>query len=71
MPRQDSDERTIVHGNSGESDYTKPRALEISEVVRNTEAFEESKKKLEKVVKKGNEANLHARKLQVSLNGVR
>lgn len=71
MPRQDSDERTLAHGNSGESDYTKPRALEISEVVRNTEAFEESKKKQEKAVKKGKEAELYARKLEVSLNGVR
>lgn len=62
---------TFAHGNSGESDYTKPRALEISEVVRNTDAFEENKEKQEKAVKKGKEAELHARKLEVSLNEVR
>lgn len=56
---------------SGESDYDKPRILEIAEVVQNMDALDEGKKKQEKAIKKGKEAELHSRKLEVSLNEIR
>lgn len=55
----------------GESDYDKPRILEIAEVVQNMDVLDEGKKKQDKAIKKGKEAELQARKLQVSLNEVR
>lgn len=56
---------------AGESDYDKPRILEIAEVVQNIDALGEGKKKQDRAVKKGKEAELHARKLEVSLNETR
>lgn len=55
----------------GESDYEKPRILEIAEVMQNIDSLDEGKKKQEKAIKKGKEAELQARKLQVSLNEIR
>ena len=56
---------------AGESDYEKPRILEIAEVMQNIDSLDEGKKKQERAVKKGKEAELHARKLEVSLNETR
>ncbi|CAM9385522.1 unnamed protein product, partial [Ectocarpus sp. 12 AP-2014] len=56
---------------TGESDYDKPRILEIAEVINNINFLDEGKKKQEKAIKKGKEAELQARKLEVSLNEVR
>lgn len=56
---------------AGESGYDKPRILEIAEVVQNIDALDEGKKKQDKAVRKGKEAELHARKLEVSLNETR
>ncbi|CAM9330763.1 unnamed protein product, partial [Ectocarpus sp. 4 AP-2014] len=56
---------------TGESDYDKPRILEIAEVINNIDSLDEGKKKQEKAIKKGKEAELQARKLEVSLNEVR
>lgn len=56
---------------SGESDYEKPRVLEIAEVIKNMDALDEGKKTQEKAIKKGKEAELQARKLEVSLNETR
>lgn len=55
----------------GESDYDKPRILEIAEVMQNIDSLDEGKKKQEKAIKKGKEAELQVRKLQVSLNEIR
>lgn len=60
--------RSIFPGFSGESDYDKPRILEIAEVMQNIDSLDEGKKKQEKAMKKGKEAELQARKLEVSLN---
>lgn len=61
----------FVSGRTGESDYDKPRILEIAEVMQNIDSLDEGKKKQDKAIKKGKEAELQARKLQVSLNEVR
>ncbi|CAB1117154.1 unnamed protein product [Ectocarpus sp. CCAP 1310/34] len=53
-----------------ESDYDKPRILEIAEVINNIDSLDEGKKKQEKAIKKGKEAELQARKLEVE-EGVR
>lgn len=58
-------------GCAGESDYEKPRILEIAEVMQNIDSLDEGKKKQERAIKKGKEAELHARKLEVSLNETR
>lgn len=58
-------------GHAGESDYEKPRILEIAEVMQNIDSLDEGKKKQEKAIKKGKEAELQVRKLQVSLNEIR
>lgn len=58
-------------GRAGESDYEKPRILEIAEVMQNIDSLDEGKKKQEKAIKKGKEAELQARKLEVSLNEIR
>lgn len=58
-------------GCAGESDYDKPRILEIAEVMQNIDSLDEGKKKQEKAIKKGKEAELQTRKLQVSLNEIR
>lgn len=56
---------------SGESDYEKPRILEIAEAMQNMESLDAGKKKQERAIKKGKEAELHSRKLEVSLNEIR
>lgn len=56
---------------SGESDYDKPRIVEIAEVMQNMDALEEGRKKQDKANKKSKEAELQARKLEVSLNELR
>lgn len=56
---------------TGESDYDKPRILEVAEVVQNMDKLEEGKQLQEKAIKKGKESEMNARKMEVALNETR
>lgn len=61
----------VISDYAGESVFDKPRILEIVDFIQNLDALDEGKKKQDKAIKKGKEAELHARKMEVVLNEVR